>query len=69
MENLGSIRKQASKVEVVEALTSLVIVSTISYISHFYFVYIFFHCYAICTNICYCLLAHIFNPESEYSTP
>ena len=36
--------------------------------SHFHFVYIFFHCCAVCTNICHCLLAHVFNPESEYST-
>ena len=36
--------------------------------SHFHFVYIFFHCCALCTNICLCLLAHVFNPESKYST-
>ena len=36
--------------------------------SHFHFIYIFFHCCALCTNICHCLLAHVFNPESEYST-
>ena len=43
-----------------------VIVCTISHLTHF--IYIFFHCCALCTNICLCLLAHIFNPESEYST-
>ena len=45
----------------------LVIVSTISHLSSFCLYLISMLCHI--TNICYCLLAHVFDPESEYSTP